>query len=48
VLNQLSSDGEARVTPLGATPLWRAQRGNWTYIGRFEDAVTELANHVVR
>jgi hypothetical protein len=48
VLNQLSSDGEARVTPLGATPLWRAQRGDWTYIGRFEDAVTELANHVVR
>jgi hypothetical protein len=48
VLNQLSTDGEARVTPLGATPLWRAQRGDWTYIGRFEDAVTELANQVVR
>jgi hypothetical protein len=46
VLNQLSEDGEARVTPIGASPLWRAQRGDWTYIGRFEDAVTHLAEHV--
>lgn len=47
VLNRLGSYGEARVTPIGSTPLWRAQRGEWTYIGRFEDAVTQLAMHVV-
>ena len=38
---------DASVTPVGATPLWRARHGSWTHIGRFEDAVAHLASHVV-
>lgn len=48
VLNQLQDENDTSVTPISSSPLWRAKRGEWTYIGRFEDAVTELANHVVR
>jgi len=48
VLNQLSQEeADATVTPLGGTPLWRARHGEWTHIGRFEDAVAQLALHVV-
>jgi hypothetical protein len=48
MLNQIAASGEdVHVRPLGATPLWRARRGSWTYIGRFEDAVAHLAMHVV-
>jgi hypothetical protein len=43
----LRSDPDASVTPLGGTPLWRARHGRWTYIGRLEDAVAQLASHVV-
>jgi len=44
VLNQVTqSDDAARVTPLGGTPLWRARRGEWTHIARFEDAAAPLA-----
>lgn len=47
VLNHLTqSDADSSVTPLGGTPLWRARRGEWTYIGRFEEAVAQLALHV--
>jgi hypothetical protein len=47
VLNAvLRADGDASVKPLGGTPLWRARHGSWTHIGRFEDAVAHLANHV--
>lgn len=46
LLNQLTrSDEAASVTPLGGTPLWRARRGEWTHIGRFEEAVAHLALH---
>ena len=46
VLNQVTrSDDAASVTPLGGTPLWRARHGDWTHIGRFEDAVAHLALH---
>jgi hypothetical protein len=46
VLNQVTrTDGAASVTPLGGTPLWRARRGEWTHIGRFEEAVAQLALH---
>jgi hypothetical protein len=37
---------DASVTPVGGTPLWRARHGRWTHIGRFEDAVAQLASHV--
>ena len=44
VLNAvIRTHGEASVTPLGGTPLWRARYGRWTHIGRFEDAVAHLA-----
>lgn len=47
LLNQLSRTDEAvSVSPLGGTPLWRARCGAWTHIGRFEDAVANLALHV--
>ncbi len=47
VLNQLTRDErDATVSPLGGTPLWRAKHGDWTHIGRFEDAVAQLALHV--
>lgn len=47
VLNQLAQDeSDATVSPLGGTPLWRARHGDWTHIGRFEDAVAQLALHV--
>jgi hypothetical protein len=47
MLNRMTAAGEdAHVTPLGGTPLWRARRGTWTYIGRFEDAVAHLATQV--
>jgi hypothetical protein len=47
VLNAVSrTEADASVTPLGGTPLWRARHGRWTHIGRFEDAVAHLANHV--
>jgi hypothetical protein len=48
MLNRLSArtEGQAKLTPLPATPLWRARQGRWTYIGRFEDAVAQLAMHV--
>jgi hypothetical protein len=47
VLNQLTrEERDATVIPLGGTPLWRARHGEWTHIGRFEDAVAQLALHV--
>jgi hypothetical protein len=47
VLNQLTRvDEHATVSPLGGTPLWRARHGEWTHIGRFEEAVAQLALHV--
>jgi hypothetical protein len=47
VLNQLTQEeADATVSPLGGTPLWRAKHGDWTHIGRFEDAVAQLALHV--
>ena len=47
VLNQLTQEeADATVSPLGGTPLWRARHGDWTHIGRFEDAVAQLALHV--
>ena len=47
VLDQLTRDEEdATVSPLGGTPLWRARHGNWTHIGRFEEAVAQLALHI--
>lgn len=47
LLNHITTlDQEAKITPLGATPLWRARCRDWTYIGRFEDAVAHLAIHV--
>src|SRR5262245_18070797 len=46
LLNQVTrSDEAASVTPLGGTTLWRARRGDWTHIGRFEEAVAHLALH---
>jgi hypothetical protein len=48
VLNAvLRAEPHASVTPVGGTPLWRARHGMWTHIGRFEDAVANLAGHVV-
>jgi hypothetical protein len=48
VLNQLTrAERDATVSPLHGTPLWRARHGDWTHIGRFEDAVAQLALHVV-
>jgi hypothetical protein len=48
VLNQLTQEeADATVSPLGGTPLWRARHGDWTHIGRFEEAVAQLALHVV-
>lgn len=47
VLNHvIRREVDASVTPVGGSPLWRARHGDWTYIGRFEDAVAQLANHV--
>jgi hypothetical protein len=47
VLNQLTrEERDATVSPLRGTPLWRARHGDWTHIGRFEDAVAQLALHV--
>lgn len=47
VLNELTRAEEgATVTPLGGTPLWRARHGDWTHIGRFEEAVAQLALHL--
>jgi hypothetical protein len=47
VLNQLTqADQDVTVRPLSGTPLWRAQYGQWTHIGRFEEAVAQLALHV--
>src|SRR5262245_37710674 len=47
VLNQLvESRDDATVVPIGGTPLWRAQHGEWTHIGRFEEVVAQLALHV--
>jgi hypothetical protein len=47
VLNQVAqTEAGASVRPLGGTPLWRARHGEWTHIGRFEDAVAHLALHV--
>ena len=47
ILNEvLRTETEASVSPVGGTPLWRARHGRWTHIGRFEDAVANLANHV--
>jgi hypothetical protein len=47
VLNHLTQvDNAASVSPLGGTPLWRARCGEWTHIGRFEDAVAHLAQHI--
>jgi hypothetical protein len=47
VLNEIIRiELEATVTPVGGTPLWRARHGEWTHIGRFEDAVAHLASHV--
>jgi hypothetical protein len=47
VLNQLTRAArDATVSPLGGTPLWRARHGEWTHIGRFEEAVAQLALHV--
>lgn len=47
VLNHvIRSNVDASLSPVGGTPLWRARHGQWTHIGRFEDAVAHLANHV--
>jgi hypothetical protein len=47
VLNHLIEAGhDVSVTPLAGTPLWRARHGSWMHIGRFEDAVAQLAQHV--
>jgi hypothetical protein len=47
VLNQIiRTEVDASVTPVGGSPLWRARHGHWTHIGRFEDAVAHLAEHV--
>jgi hypothetical protein len=47
VLNAvLRAEGDVSVKPVGGTPLWRARHGGWTHIGRFEDAVAHLADHV--
>ena len=47
LLNHLTqADYAASVSPLAGTPLWRARCGEWTHIGRFEDAVAHLAQHV--
>jgi len=47
VLNHiLQSERDASVIPVGGTPLWRARHRNWTCIGRFEEAVAELAWHL--
>jgi hypothetical protein len=47
VLNQIiRTEVECSVTPVGGSPLWRARHGGWTHIGRFEDAVANLAAHV--
>lgn len=47
VLNHLTEvEHDASVSPLGGTPLWRARHGEWTHIGRFEEAVAQLALHV--
>jgi hypothetical protein len=47
VLNQLTrSDDATSVSPLAGTPLWRARCDEWTYIGRFEEAVGHLAQHI--
>jgi hypothetical protein len=47
VLNYLTREElDATVSPLGGTPLWRARHGDWTHIGRFEEAVAQLALHV--
>lgn len=47
VLNAVRrTEAEASVKPVGGTPLWRARHAGWTHIGRFEDAVAHLANHV--
>lgn len=47
VLNRLTQhEQSATVSPLGGTPLWRAKHGEWTHIGRFEEAVAQLALHV--
>jgi hypothetical protein len=47
VLNQIiRTEVEATVTPVGGSPLWRARHRDWTHIGRFEDAVANLAEHV--
>lgn len=49
VLNHLiRSETNASVTPLGGTPLWRARLGEWTHIGRFEEAVAHLASHCLQ
>jgi hypothetical protein len=47
VLNQVTQiEQDATVRPLSGTPLWRARHRQWTHIGRFEDAVAHLADHV--
>jgi hypothetical protein len=47
VLNEIIRvEVTASITPVGGSPLWRARHGNWTHIGRFEDAVGQLAAHV--
>jgi hypothetical protein len=47
VLNAvIRKEVDANVTPVGGSPLWRARHGDWTHIGRFEDAVAHLASHV--
>ncbi len=47
VLNSITETrADASVSPLGGTPLWRARHGDWTHIGRFEDVVAHLAQHV--
>lgn len=47
VLNHIiQAETGVSLTPVGGTPLWRARSGEWTHIGRFEDAVAHLASHV--
>ena len=49
VLNHIiRTEVDASVTPVGGAPLWRARHGQWTHIGRFEDAVAHLASHVAQ
>lgn len=42
----LTLDADATLTPAGASDKWCARCGEWSYTGRFEDAVARLAMRV--